>query len=102
MNDLPWGTVIIFSMLCVIGIMAFAEGIARQRDMQKSIQEIHGSVQEVRDALKSVSAKAKEKIASIEGRLENCQQRPTKDRRAEERRKTDEDWMMDSNFKNPR
>lgn len=100
MNDLPWGTVIIFSMLCVIGIMAFAEVIARQRDMQKSIQEIHGSVQEVRDALKSVSAKAKERISNIEGRLEACQSCPTQDRRAAERRKSNEDWMIDSNFKN--
>lgn len=100
MNDLPWGTVIIFSMLCVIGIMAFAEVIARQRDMQKSIQEIHGSVQEVRDALKSVSAKAKERISNIEGRLEACQSCPTQDRRTAERRKSKEDWMIDSNFKN--
>ena len=100
MNDLPWGTVIIFSMLCVIGIMAFAEVIARQRDMQKSIQEIHGSVQEVGDALKSVSAKAKERISNIEGRLEACQSCPTQDRRAAERRKSNEDWMIDSNFKN--
>jgi len=99
-NDLPWGTVIIFSMLCVIGIMAFAEVIARQRDMQKSIQEIHGSVQEVRDALKSVSAKAKERISNIEGRLEACQSCPTQDRRTAERRKSNEDWMIDSNFKN--
>jgi len=87
-------------MLCVIGIMAFAEVIARQRDMQKSIQEIHGSVQEVRDALKSVSAKAKERISNIEGRLEACQSCPTQDRRAAERRKSNEDWMIDSNFKN--
>ena len=100
MNDLPWGTVIIFSMLCVIGIMAFAEVLARQRDMQKSIKEIHGSVQEVRDALKSVSAKAKERISNIEGRLEACQSCPTQDRRAAERRKSNEDWMIDSNFKN--
>jgi len=99
-NDLPWGTVIIFSMLCVIGIMAFAEVLARQRDMQKSIKEIHGSVQEVRDALKSVSAKAKERISNIEGRLEACQSCPTQDRRAAERRKSNEDWMIDSNFKN--
>lgn len=102
MSEFPWGTIIIFSLFCVIGIMAFAEVLARQRDMQKSIREIHGAVQEVREAVKSVSAKAKEKIASIEGRLEYCQQCPTKDRRSEERRKSDEDWMVDSNFKNPR
>ena len=100
MSDTPWGTIIIFSLFCVAAIMAFAEGIARQRNMQKSIKEINDSVQEVRDAVKSVSAKAKERIASIEGRLEACQSCPTQDRRSAERRKSNEDWMIDSNFKN--
>ena len=100
MSYFPWGTIIIFSLFCVVAIMAFAESLARQRDMQKAITEIHDSVQEVRDAVKSVSAKAKERIASIEGRLEACQSCPTQDRRSAERRKSNEDWMIDSNFKN--
>lgn len=100
MSDFPWGTIIIFSLFCVVGIMAFAEVLSRQRNMQQSIKDIHDSVQEVRDAVKSVSAKAKERISSIEGRLEACQSCPTQDRRAAERRKSNEDWMIDSNFKN--
>jgi hypothetical protein len=101
MNDFPWGTIVIFSLFCVIGIMAFAEGLARQRSMQQSIKEIHDSVQEVRDAVKSVSSKAKEEISNIKGRLEACQSCPTQDRRMAERRKANEDWMVDSNFKLP-
>ena len=100
MSDFPWGTIIIFSMFCVVAIMAFAESLTRQRDMQKAITEINDSVQEVRDAVKSVSAKAKERISSIEGRLEACQSCPTKDRRSTERRRQNEDWMTDSNFNN--
>ena len=100
MSEFPWGTIIIFSLFCVAAIMAFAEVLARQRDMQKAITEIHDSVQEVRDAVKSVSAKAKERISSIEGRLEACQSCPTQDRITAERRKSNEDWMIDSNFKN--
>ena len=100
MSEFPWGTIIIFSLFCVAAIMAFAEVLARQRDMQKAITEIHDSVQEVRDAVKSVSAKAKERISSIEGRLEACQSCPTQGRRTAERRKSNEDWMIDSNFKN--
>ena len=100
MSEFPWGTIIIFSLFCVAAIMAFAEVLARQRDMQKAITEIHDSVQEVRDAVKSVSAKAKERISSIEGRLEACQSCPTQDTRTAERRKSNEDWMIDSNFKN--
>lgn len=98
MSELPWGTIIIFSLFCVAAIMAFAEGLTRQRDMQKSIKEIHDSVQEVRQAVKSVSAKAKERISNIEGRLEACQSCPTQDRRTAERRKADADWMVDSDF----
>lgn len=79
--------------------MAFAEGLSRQRDMQRSIKEIHDSVQEVRDAVKSVSAKAKERISVIEGRLDTCQSCPTQDRRLVERRKPNADWMVDSDFK---
>ena len=79
--------------------MAFAEGLARQRDMQRSIKEIHDSVQEVRCALNSVSAKAKERISNIEGRLEACQSCPTQDRMAVERRKSNADWLVDSDFK---
>ena len=100
MSDFPWGTIIIFSLFCVVGIMAFAEGLSRQRSMQQSIKEIHDSVQEVRDAVKSVSAKAKERISSIEGRLEACQSCPVQDRKTVERRKSNDDWMIDSNFKN--
>jgi ElaB/YqjD/DUF883 family membrane-anchored ribosome-binding protein len=99
---MPWGTVIIFSLFCVIGIMAVAEGLARQRAMQQSIKEINDSVQDVRDAVKSVSSKAKEEISNIKGRLEACQSCPTQDRRSAERRKTDSDWMVDSNFRNPK
>jgi len=101
MIETPWGTIIIFSLLCVIGIMAFAEVLARQRNMQQSIKEIHDSVQEVREAVKSVSAKAKERLSNLEGRLEACQSCPTKDRRTAERRKSSDDWMVDSNFKQP-
>lgn len=100
MSDFPWGTIIIFSLFCVAAIMAFAESLARQRNMQNAIAEINRSVQEVRDAVKSVSAKAKERISSIEGRLDACQSCPTQDRRTAERRKSNEDWMIDSNFKN--
>ncbi len=100
MSDFPWGTIIIFSLFCVVGIMAFAEVLSRQRNMQQSIKEIHDSVQEVRDAVKSVAAKAGKQIANIEGRLEACQSCPTQDRRNAERRKSNEDWMIDSNFKN--
>ncbi len=100
MSDFPLGTIIIFSLFCVAAIMAFADGLTRQRNMQKAIAEINCSVQEVRDAVKSVSAKAKERISSIEGRLEACQSCPTQDRRTAERRKSNEDWMIDSNFKN--
>ena len=100
MSDFPWGTIIIFSLFCVAAIMAFAEVLTRQRNMQNAIAEINRSVQEVRDAVKSVSAKAKERISSIEGRLEACQSCPTQDRRTAERRKSNEDWMIDSNFKN--
>jgi small-conductance mechanosensitive channel len=99
MSELPWGTIIIFSLFCVAAIMAFAEGLTRQRDMQKSIKEIHDSVQEVRHAVKSVSAKAKERISNIEGRLEACQSCPTQDRRPAERRKSNADWLVDSDFK---
>jgi len=99
MSELPWGTIIIFSLFCVAAIMAFAEGLTRQRDMQKSIKEIHDSVQEVRHAVKSVSAKAKERISNIEGRLEACQSCPTQDRRTAERRKSNADWLVDSDFK---
>ena len=100
MSDFPWGTIIIFSLFCVVGIMALADGLSRQRSMQQSIKVIHDSVQEVRDAVKSVSAKAKERISNIEGRLEACQSCPTQDRRTAERRKSNDDWMIDSNFKN--
>lgn len=99
MSEFPWGTIFIFSLFCVAAIMAFAEGLIRQRDMQKSIKEIHDSVQEVRCALNSVSAKAKERISNIEGRLEACQSCPTQDRRAVERRKSTADWLVDSDFK---
>jgi len=99
MSELPWGTIIIFSLFCVAAILAFAEGLTRQRDMQKSIKEIHDSVQEVRHAVKSVSAKAKERISNIEGRLEACQSCPTQDRRTAERRKSNADWLVDSDFK---
>ncbi len=98
MSDFPWGTIIIFSLFCVVGIMAFAESLSRQRSMQQSIKEIHDSVQEVRQAVKSVSAKAKERISNIEGRLEACQSCPTQDRRTAERRKSNADWMVDSDF----
>jgi small-conductance mechanosensitive channel len=101
MSEFPWGTIIIFSLFCVAAIMAFAEGLQRQRNMQQSIKEIHDSVQEVREAVKSVSAKAKERISNIEGRLEACQSCPTQDRRTAERRKSNDDWMNDSNFKMP-
>ena len=56
MSDFPLGTIIIFSLFCVAAIMAFADGLTRQRNMQKAIAEINCSVQEVRDAVKSVSA----------------------------------------------
>lgn len=101
MNDMPWGTVIIFSLFCVMGIMAVAEGLARQRAMQQSIKEIHDSVQEVRDAVKAVSAKAKEEISGIKGRLEACPACPTQDRRMAERRRSNSDWMLDSDFGKP-
>ena len=98
MSELPWGTIVIFSLFCVAAIIGFAEGLTRQRDMQKSIKEIHDSVQEVRDSVKSVSAKAKERISNIEGRLEACQSCPTQDRRTAERRNSNSDWMVDSDF----
>jgi hypothetical protein len=100
MIDFPLGAIIIFSLFCVVGIMAFAEGMSMQRNMQQSIKEIHDSVQEVRDAVKSVAAKAGKQIANIEGRLEACQSCPTQDRMTAERRKSNDDWMIDSNFKN--
>lgn len=99
MIETPWGTIIIFSLFCVIWIMAFAEGMARQRDMQKSIKEIHDAVQDVRDAVKSVSAKAKIRISQLETRIDECQQCPSKDRRSEDRRKSADNWMVDSDFK---
>ena len=52
----------------------------------------------VRQAVKSVSAKAKERISNIEGRLEACQSCPTQDRRTAERRNSNSDWMVDSDF----
>jgi hypothetical protein len=98
MNSIPWGTIIIFSLFCVIGIIAFAEGLMRQREMQKAIKELYDSNQEIRDAIKAVSSKAKERISNIEGRLEACSSCPTSDRRAVERRKSNESWMIDSDL----
>ena len=98
MSEFPWGTIIIFSLFCAVGGMAFAECLARQRAMQKSIQEIHASVQEVRHAVKVVASRAKERISNIENRLEACQSCLMQDRRSAERRELDTDWIGDSDF----
>jgi len=90
-----------FGLFVVIGIMAVAEGLSRQRDMQQSIKELRDSVQEVRDALKSVSSKTKEQFAHIHGKLGASQPPNMHDRRLADRRKTDADWMTDSDYKSP-
>jgi hypothetical protein len=89
-GDIPWGTVVVFTLFCLLAIAAFAEGLSRQRDMQRDIKEI-------RDAVQVVARKAGERISKIEGQLENVAVCPTKDRRATDRRSPD-DWLVDSNF----
>jgi hypothetical protein len=89
-NDIPWGTVVVFTLFCLLAIGAFAEGLSRQKDMQRDIKEI-------RDAVQVVARKAGERISKIEGQLENVAVCPTKDRRSTDRRSPD-DWLVDSNF----
>ena len=98
MKEIPWGTVIIFTILILICILAFADGLIRQSNMQKEIADVKATQQEIRDAIKSVSAKAKERLANIEGMLENCPSCSMANRRVAERRKPDADWGKDSDF----
>lgn len=93
MNDIPWGTVVVFTLFCLLAIGAFAEGLSRQKDMQRDIREI-------RDAVQNVARKAGERLATLEGQMDQFSACPTKDRRALERRHPD-DWMVDSNFQKP-
>jgi len=89
-GDVPLGTVVVFTLFCLLAIAAFAEGLSRQKNMQQDIKEI-------RDAVQVVARKAGERISKIEGQLENVAVCPTKDRRATDRRSSD-DWLVDSNF----
>jgi uncharacterized coiled-coil protein SlyX len=98
MSEFPWGVTIMFALFVVVGIMAVAEGLSRQRSMQQAIKELSDSVQEIRDALKSVSSKTKEQLSHIHGRLEAYQPSSAPDRRLAERRKSNADWMVDSDF----
>lgn len=102
MSEFPWGVTIMFALFVVVGIMAVAEGLSRQRDMQQSIKVLSDSVQEVRDALKSVSSKTKEQISNIHGRLEAGKSSSVHDRRLAERRQSNADWMVDSDFSGPK
>ena len=102
MSDFPWGVILMFALFVVIGIMAVAEGLSRQRDMQQSIKELRDSVQEVRDALKSVSSKTKEQLAHIHGKLGTSQPPNMHDRRLADRRKSSSDWLTDSDLGTPK
>lgn len=90
MSDIPWGATIIFIIFCLMLILAFAESLSRQKTMQNDIKEI-------RDAVHSVARKTGERIAAIEGQLDQHSSCPVKDRRSTDRRHP-EDWATDSNF----
>jgi hypothetical protein len=94
-HEIPWGTVIIFALFCFVGVLAFAEGLSRQKTMQQDITTI-------RDAIHSVARKSVDRIAYLEGQVDHLHATcPLQDRRSpdkDRRNKSPDDWLVDSNF----
>lgn len=94
--EIHWGSIVFITLLFICFGWAIAESLARQREMKREFDKKLG---EITAMLHALSRRLAEESARITGTLDAFSACPTKDRRANDRRTTD-DWLTDSTFRN--